>query len=80
MSEGIAIDTLVLPGLAAADVRRVAAALEVELGRLIAADRARGVAWRGTIETLSLDVPRGADPETLGRALGRALRDRLAVR
>lgn len=69
MTITIDIDDLVLPGVAAADVPRVMAALEVEVGARL--DPARMIGT--SVASLMVTTLAGTPPDALGRLLGAAL-------
>jgi hypothetical protein len=73
----VTIGQLSVP-LADADAAvRAAEAMRGEVDRLWQADRAAGLAWRDTLESVSLDGRAGETPETLGLRLAGAIRARL---
>jgi hypothetical protein len=71
------IDELVLHGFAARDRHRIAAAVQLELARLIAADgHARLVKTPLAVESIdggAFKVPAGAKPQAAGTQIARAL-------
>lgn len=72
----VEIGTLSFPGRES-DAPLVAEAFRAGLARLLAADRAAGVGWNGTVDAISIDAVPGASPDAVGTALARAVRDRL---
>jgi hypothetical protein len=75
----ILIEEMVLPAASPREANRIAGALQASLERLYAADAAAGVAWRSSLDRLTLEMPEGRGCDETGRALARALRDRLAA-
>ena len=75
MMRAITIDIgdLALPGVAAADVPRVLAALEAEVGARLDATRMTGA----SVASLSVSPPAGTSPDAIGRLLGAALAQQL---
>lgn len=52
-------------------------AMRVEMARLWQADRAAGLDWRRTLDTMSINCAEREAPEVLGRRLATAIRARL---
>lgn len=75
----IRIEQLSLPVGSAGDAMRVTHAMQDSLERLFAADQAAGLAWRRSVDSLTLELGERRGCEEIGTALARALRDRLAT-
>lgn len=78
-SLSIVIEELSLPAASPREAAMVAEAMRASLERLYSADSAAGLAWRNSLDRLSLDLPEGRGCEETGAAIARALRDRLAA-
>ena len=75
----IQIDQLSLPVASPREAARVARAMQAELERMFADDLAAGLAWRGSVDRLALELPEGRSCEETGSAIARAVRDRLSA-
>lgn len=73
----VSVDLLSLPLADAAAAERAAEAMRGEMARLWEADRAAGLDWRPTLDSLVLDSEVGEAPQALGRRLAGTIRARL---
>lgn len=74
----ILVEEMSLPAGSPQEAAQVAGALRDSLEQMFAQDQAAGLVWRGSLDRLTLDLPEGRGCEETGRAIARALRDRLA--
>ena len=73
----IEIGELLIPGATEADGIATARATQRELGELYRDDVSRGRQWRDDVPAIALELDSGMSPDVLGRALARAIRERL---